>query len=383
MSRSWDVFCKVVDNFGDAAVCWRLARQLAGEHGGKVRLWIDEFPALHALCPEVDATLGRQVVDEVTVLAWVGDAGFGPPADIVVEAFGCGLPERYVASMMDRHPAPVWVILEYLSAESWVKSHHGLPSPHPRLPLERHFFFPGFVPGTGGLLREGALEKRLEAFQNSTAAQEKFWRDLGFAPPPASAVSLFGYENNSAQALLEIWAAGSQTLTVAVPQSRLRAQVCAFFGAADPGDGASLVKGGLEVRLLPFLPQPVYDELLWTCDWNFVRGEDSFVRAQWARRPLAWQIYSQAEDAHRVKLEAFLDAYCVGLGSGLDAALRGLWQAWNESTAPVSQSIGTAWETLRGGRELLGEHARAWAGRLALAGDLAGNLAQYCEERLK
>ena len=41
MSRSWDVFCRVVDNYGDAAVCWRLARQLADEHGARVRLWID------------------------------------------------------------------------------------------------------------------------------------------------------------------------------------------------------------------------------------------------------------------------------------------------------------------------------------------------------
>ena len=184
MSRSWDVFCKVIDNFGDAAVCWRLARQLAGEHGGRVRLWIDALPALHSLCPEVDASLAQQVVCGVTVLRWTANAEFGAPAEIVVEAFGCGLPESYVESMADRHPSPVWVILEYLSAESWVGSHHGLPSPHPRLPLERHFFFPGFAPGTGGVLRESSLEKRREAFQGSPAAQAKFWRDLGFAPPP-------------------------------------------------------------------------------------------------------------------------------------------------------------------------------------------------------
>ena len=162
-------------------------------------------------------------------------------------------------------------------------------------------------------------------------------------------MSLFGYENQAAPALLEIWAEGREPMTVAVPQSRLRPQVCGFFGAADPGDGATLVKGSLEVRLLPFLPQPVYDELLWACDWNFVRGEDSFVRAQWARRPLVWHIYPQAEDAHRAKLDAFLASYCAGLEPGLAAALKGLWHGWNAPPVPGSLPMGAAWETLRQG----------------------------------
>ena len=384
MSRSWDVFCRVIDNFGDAAVCWRLARQLADEHGGQVRLWIDALPALHALCPEVNADCAKQVVSGVTVLSWTANAEFGAPADIVIEAFGGGLPETYVDSMADRKPHPVWVILEYLSAESWVASHHGLPSPHPRLPLGRHFFFPGVVPGTGGVLREASLEESRQAFENSPAAHVKFWRDLGYPPPAASdvAVSLFGYENPGAAALMQIWAEGRDKVVAALPRSRLRPQVCGFFGAADPGDGATLVKGSLEVRFLPFLPQPVYDGLLWACDWNFVRGEDSFVRAQWARRSLVWHIYPQQESAHRIKLDAFLQAYCTGMEPGLAAALQSLWHGWN-APAPGAGQLHAAWETLCQARDQMRKHAWAWAVRLALAGDLAGNLAQYCEERLK
>lgn len=385
MARTWDVFCRVIDNYGDAAVCWRLATQLAGEHGGQVHLWIDALPALHALCPEVNPDCAGQVVAGVSVLNWTENADFGAPADIVVEAFGCGLPEIYVESMVDRHPSPVWVILEYLSAEAWVGSHHGLPSPHPRLSLERHFFFPGVLPGTGGVLREASLEHRRAAFEDSPDARSNFWRGLGFPPsaPAAAVVSLFGYENPAAAVLLQIWADAKDQVIAALPQSRLRPQVCEFFGVADPGDGATLVNGSLEVRLLPFLPQTVYDELLWVCDWNFVRGEDSFVRAQWARRPFVWHIYPQAEDAHRVKLDAFLSAYSAGLEPGLAAALRNLWHGWNASRAPESRQIRAAWETLSQGRARMQEHAQGWAGRLALLGDLAGNLAQYCEERLK
>ncbi len=38
-----DIFCAVVDNYGDIGVCWRLARQLAHEHGMTVRLWVDDL----------------------------------------------------------------------------------------------------------------------------------------------------------------------------------------------------------------------------------------------------------------------------------------------------------------------------------------------------
>ncbi|MBY0444112.1 MAG: elongation factor P maturation arginine rhamnosyltransferase EarP, partial [Burkholderiales bacterium] len=37
----WDIFCRVIDNYGDIGVCWRLARQLSFEHGFAVRLMVD------------------------------------------------------------------------------------------------------------------------------------------------------------------------------------------------------------------------------------------------------------------------------------------------------------------------------------------------------
>ncbi|MBS0335358.1 MAG: elongation factor P maturation arginine rhamnosyltransferase EarP [Proteobacteria bacterium] len=385
MSRSWDVFCRVVDNFGDAAVCWRLAQQLAAEHGGRVRLWIDDLAPLARLCPEIGGGHPRQVVYGVEILHWAPDAAFGTPADIAIDAFGGGLPEAYVESMAVRSPRPVWIVLEYLSAEPWVAGHHGLPSPHPRLPIERFFFFPGVVPGTGGVLREAALESRRSAFQSSPAAQAKYWGDLGFAPPgpAATVVSLFGYENPAVKGLLQAWSGGADPVVAAVTDSRLAPEVKAFLGVTGQGPGATARKGSLEARFLPFLAQPAYDELLWACDWNFVRGEDSFVRAQWARRPLVWQIYPQPDGAHLRKLEAFLAVYCEGLDPGLGAALRGLWQCWNEPDRPADGRIRSAWEALLGGGAGVRRHAEAWAGRLARPGDLAGNLAQYCEERLK
>ena len=381
---SWDVFCRVVDNYGDAAVCWRLARQLARGHGS-VRLFIDELGALAALCPGVDAGAESQSVEGVDIRRWHEATDFGFPADLAVEGFGCGLPENYLAAKAQAAPGSLWIVLDYLSAEPWVEDRHGLPSPPPCLPLERHFFFPGFSPGTGGLLREADYASRARAFHDDPQSRAGFWRGRGFKLPEeqAAVVSLFAYENPAVASLLGVWAAGGRPVVAVVPRGRILPDVIGFLGAGDIRDGEAFHRGSLEVRFIPFLSQVCYDELLWACDWNFVRGEDSFVRAQWAAKPLVWQPYPQAENADRIKLEAFLDLYCTGLDAGIAAAMRTLWLGWSGFEPEAAAQVGEAWQYLDRQREQLDAHARTWAERLTNLGDLASNLANFCLERLK
>jgi len=402
--RSWDVFCRVVDNFGDAAVCWRLARGLAAETGGRTRLWINDLGVLHALLPQLESGRPRQSFAGVEICHWTANAGFAdfePLAEVVVDGFGGGIPDAYANAMASRVAAlsrSLWIVLEYLSAEPWVAAHHGLPSPHPRLPLERYFFFPGFTAGTGGLLREAGLGARREDFLRQPHRREALWREAGFAPPAPHArlISLFGYETPAVAELLEAWASGGQAIVAAVPESRLRADVAAYLGldaapsrrpSPSKGEGeltgTGVHRGALEVRFLPFLAQDRYDELLWAADWNFVRGEDSFVRAQWAERPLVWHVYPQSERAHVAKLEAFLEAYCRGLAPELTAPLGVLWRGWN-GIAPLSAgTMARAWSALAPQGAALEQHARAWAAEIKKTGDLARNLTQFCAERLK
>jgi uncharacterized repeat protein (TIGR03837 family) len=388
--RSWDVFCHVIDNFGDAAVCWRLACALAtgsaaGDTGNPacVRLWIDDLAALHALNPEIAIDSPRQSLAGVEVCHWVDGADFGLPADVAVDAFGGGLPDDYANAMVARSPKSLWIVLEYLSAEPWVHTHHGLPSPHPRLPLDRYFFFPGIGAGTGGLLHESGLNERRENFLRHPLLPQEFWRAAGFSPPDRNAglISLFGYEAPAVAELLDAWASGPQTIVAAVPQSRLSADVAAYFGSSVPAGGTAMGRSSLEVRFLPFLAQDRYDELLWAADWNFVRGEDSFVRAQWAERPFVWHIYPQSGGAHLAKLEAFLDVYCRGLPHALAGPFQALWRGWNARER--SGAMGRAWSDLAGQGASLCQHAHNWAREAAQTGDLARNLAKFCEERLK
>lgn len=381
LPRRWDIFCRVVDNFGDAGVCWRLACDLVAGHGARVCLWIDDLGSLHRLNPAA-ADVERQEVEGVEVRHWGSRAPDEAPQDVVIEAFGCGLPDEYVEAMARASRRPLWIVLEYLSAEPWVREHHALPSPHPRWPLDRYFFFPGFVESTGGLLREADLFARRDRF--SDAQREAFWRSVGHAAPPAGAitVSLFAYESAPLGELLQSWEEGAQPVVAAVSEGRALAAALGHFGvAAIPADRI-VRSGALEMRVIPFVPQVRYDELLWSCDCNFVRGEDSFVRAQWAARPFVWQIYPQEARAHWRKLQAFLDLYCEALPETARDVLTNLSRVWNHIDVP-GVTPASAWAAFLGRREEIHGHAARWATRMAALGGLSENLARFCQDKLK
>ena len=381
-TRTWDIFCTVIDNYGDIGVCWRLARQLAAERGLEVRLWVDDLARFAKICPDVVPGRDSQHSHGVEVRWWHEPFPAVKPADVVVEAFACNPPASYVEAMAATAPKPAWINLEYLSAESWVQGCHALPSPHPSFPLVKHFFFPGFTAGTGGLLAEQGLAQARDRFQRSAAEQARFWETLGVPAPRAGElqVSLFCYPQDGVAALLGAWAAGSSPLRCLVPEGTATTALSAFFGAEQLAPGATLHKAKLELRIVPFLDQDGYDRLLWACDLNLVRGEDSFVRGQWAARPLLWQIYPQQEMAHRPKLDAFLGLYCQGLPQDTAAALAQLWRAWNQREGAAMEPAWTGfWEH----RLELQAHAGRWAGQLAKSGNLANNLAQFCENLLK
>lgn len=377
-AQRWDVFCHVVDNYGDIGVCWRLARQLAGEHGRRVRLWVDDLAAFRRINPRLDPGRAEQCCDGVVVRHWCEPFPPTVPADVVIEAFGCGLPQSYLRAMVERPAKPCWINLEYLSAEDWVGECHGLPSPSPRLPLVRYFFFPGFAAETGGLLCEADLDGRRRAWQEDAVAQAAFWAALGLAPAQEGEVriSLFCYPQARAEDLFACWQQ-EPAVTCLVPEGVATASLAAFFGVTAPAAGALLRRGGLEVRVLPFLAQDDYDRLLWSCDWNFVRGEDSFVRAQWALRPLVWQPYPQDDQAHLRKLEAFLRRYCAGMAAETAAAVQAGWRAWC-----LGEGLVAAWPALRRQGEALAQHAQGWAAQLRRHGDLAANLVRFCRDKL-
>lgn len=360
MQLNWDIFCRVIDNYGDIGICWRLARQLVTEHGKRVRLWVDDLHSLKPLCPEIDVALDVQRCQGVDIHQWPTSVAVDHVGEVIIEAFACELPVPWLAAMASTTTKPCWINLEYLTAEAWVDGCHGMASPHPSLPLVKYFFFPGFSPMTGGLLRERHLLAS---------------RDTEFASHDtneALEISLFCYDSAPVGELIDILADSPVAVRLHVAPGQPLAAVSRHFSGAGPWQ-----QGKLSVLPFKFLPQEDFDRLLWHCDINFVRGEDSFVRAHWAARPFVWQPYRQADNAHQDKLDAFLARYVVGLNSDAATVAVDLFQAWNSGSG-----LREAWKNFLERRSEIASHNLRWADALASHPDLADTLVKFCSSKV-
>ena len=331
VQKRWDIFCKVVDNFGDIGVCWRLARQLQVEHGLQIRLYVDNLDAASQIITGLNKKQKNQIAQQVELIFWQENTVFANDATVVIEAFSCGLPTQYLT----QNQQVKWVNLEYLSAEKWVDDFHGKHSKLDGVPQKRHFFYPGFTAKTGGLIRESDMTSQLQNTSEASFPRKResnFVRSSSWIPAFAGMtedaitenvlkVSLFCYPSTPVHDLLNALQFFSNPVFVYVPESGILPKVAEFFGKDAVNVGEKLTQNNLTVEVLPFLSQAEYDILLRNCDINFVRGEDSWVRAIWASKPFIWQPYFQTEDTHLLKLNAFLDVFYAEPNIGLSKPL--------------------------------------------------------------
>ena len=355
----WDIFCRVIDNHGDLGVCWRLSADLA-LRGHKVRLWVDDASALAWMAPDLERnTEGfgqfNTPSGQVVVRSW--NEALTPldlSADVWVEAFGCELPEHFLARAAqtyvdEQSPAhPVWLNLEYLSAESYVERSHKLPSPVMSGALKgrtKWFFYPGFTHKTGGLIREARVLDKLDQFTRQPQTQKS---------------TLFCYEPEALKEAMQLVAF----------------QTPLHLWQVAHGRGALAFKQALRVwpshvdppshQFIPPVSQTKFDHLLNSSDLNFVRGEDSLVRALWAGKAFVWQIYPQHDGAHGPKLNAFLDWLHA------PASLRHFHLRWNGlSQDPLPEVDLPAWQAC----------TLAARERLLQQKDLVSQLLQFVEEK--
>ena len=320
-AKRWDIFCRVIDNHGDIGVCWRLAADLAAR-GHSVRLWVDDGRALTWMAP--DAHEGRWPGIEVRDWALSADPetlASLAPADVWIEAFGCDIPTGFLAHQLTARPErgqATWINLEYFSAEAFAERTHGLPSPVMQGVAKgctKYFYYPGLTPGSGGLLREHDLIERRRRFDRAAWLAEQ-----GIAWQGERLVSLFCYEPAALGQLLRALTVNQRPTRLLVTHGRATAAMQALPERQWASENGC---HSLVMTFLPPLTQLDFDHLLWSCDLNFVRGEDSLVRAIWAGKALVWQIYPQHDGAHHVKLRALLD------GLGAPASLRHAHSLWN------------------------------------------------------
>jgi uncharacterized repeat protein (TIGR03837 family) len=247
---------------------------------------------------------------------------------------------------------------------------------HPQLGLKKIFFFPGVTANTGGLLKEASLLTERDLFLADPAQRLDFLSSLGVKLATGELiVSLFGYENTAVASLLDAFFQSPTPVLCLVPASKILPSINRHLGQTlKVGD--EFAQGSLRLKVIPFLTQINYDQLLWASDINFVRGEDSFVRAQWAAKPFIWHIYPQDEGAHMVKLDAFLQHYLKGLNPALQDCITALWQQWNRGL-----NCHKSWNASLADLQNWQKHNQNWCQTIASLGDLASNIVRSCDQR--
>lgn len=352
MQLHWDIFCRVIDNYGDIGVCWRLARQLATEHGKRVKIWVDDLESLKLLAPAIDTMLLQQEIDQIGIHLWSDAITPERVGDVVIEAFACDLPAAYMQKMAAARHKPCWINLDYLTAEDWAENYHGMASPHPGLPLTKYFFFPGFSSLSGGLLRENGLLTRYPS--NLTKNQLE--------------ISLFCYETAPVGQLVDALRLTKTPINLHVAPGKPLAAVEAHLNCPGPW-----TLDLLNIQPFAFLPQDDFDALLWRCDINFVRGEDSFVRAQWSGKPFIWQIYQQDDGVHLEKLQAFLEKFTHQWPDTTASATVNLFKTWN-----FGGDLSLAWNEYSKHIAEITARSLGWRNRLASQPDLTNRLVKFC-----
>lgn len=376
----WDIFCQVIDNWGDAGVCWRLASDLA-TRGIAVRLWIDD-PAPLAWMRSTESSLPDahplvQIVPWKTPLPEAGIlsamlASKLPCPQVFIEAFGCHAPEVYLAYIAAMATPPVWLNLEYLSAQTYAQDCHGLPSPQqtgPAKGLIRWFYYPGFTPQTGGLLREPAL---LDACSQFDPCAWLARMDIPIMPRALRA-SLFCYANAALAPLVRQWQHpphdNREPIHLLATPGITTRELAPLLGLATaPTPGTTTRHANLCVTWLPHLSQCDFDRLLASTHINFVRGEDSWIRAIWAGVPFIWQPYIQDDGAHFEKLEAFL-------------SLAQATPQWNTFERQWTRQKSPDWQTLTSTLPQTAQRLMQLRARLTAQTDLVTRLIAFAHEK--
>ena len=284
---SIDIFCQVIDNYGDVGVAYRLAREFKRVYPNKkLRFVINQIEELNLI----------RKSEDIEIILYKDISKIENSADLIIESFGCEIPKEYMDKALKN--SKLIINLEYFSAEKWVDDFH-LQESFLGGNLKKYFFIPGLSEKSGGILLDNEfLERKKKVEANKEYYLEKF----GIKEKYDLIGSVFSYEKNFDSLIEELKKLGKKIILLVLSE-KTQKNFIKYFDNGNNYDKIKFVK-------LPFFTYDKYEELLALCDFNLVRGEDSFVRALLLGKPFLWHIYPQDENTHIEKLESFLEKYC-------------------------------------------------------------------------
>jgi uncharacterized repeat protein (TIGR03837 family) len=314
-----DVFCHVVDNFGDIGVVYRFAKEFKYANPNcRVRVFVDDLEALRFILPDIDP---RAFVQRHVGIEYIGTQKLNESAvrelgtaQVLVEAFACHIPEA-VLNAASAHKTYI-INLDHLSAEKWVEGYHLKESLLGRGGLRKYFFMPGFTIDTGGVIIDTDIENaRVRLEENRLACLNGYLQPFDIILDNATD-SLFGaifiYEYRFDTLLEAMMSIAKPVYLFVFNRKSIQSMMLTIDQKKVGQRGDFLYRiGNIHIICMPFLAQHKYDELLCLVDFNFVRGEDTWVRAILAEKPFLWHAYKQDGNYQLVKAKAFLDAFRV------------------------------------------------------------------------
>lgn len=308
--KSLDIFCEIIDNFGDIGVVYRLAKELKTFYNGEVKIRVilnrmDEFLNMNKKAKNVD----YQEIDDIIYMTdkyLAKNICTFSPANVIIETFGCHILEGYLEKA--KVESSLLINLEYLSGEDWIEGIHLMESPLGAEKLKKYFFMPGFTEKTGGVIVDSLfLNRKKDVLANKEFYLKKYVPEID---GNYFLGTVFSYEKNFLPLLHTLSENGKENCLLILGEKSQTSikEIAKNLNISYLKEDSYRYKNTL-IKFIPFLEQEEYEELINLADYNFVRGEDSFVRALLTGKPFVWHIYLQDEMAHMDKIDGFIKRY--------------------------------------------------------------------------
>lgn len=307
--NSIDIFCEIIDNFGDIGVVYRISKELKKIFQNvRIRIVLNRLEEFKAINKKVKDTDYQEIdglicVTEKYVKENIETFGV---SDVFIEAFGCNVPEEYVKQAKEN--SKLWINLEYLSGEKWIEDFHLCESLIDSKTLKKIFFMPGFSEKSGGVIIDsGFLERMKYGKENRDEVFKKYFKDFDLKDKFIGTV--FSYEKNF-ENLLETLKNYEKETVLLLMGEKTQKSFSEILKKNLTEDYGNIVKyGKITMIYSDFFSQEEYEEIISASDFNFTRGEDSFVRGIILGKPFMWHIYLQEEKAHMDKIKAFTERF--------------------------------------------------------------------------
>ncbi len=351
--------CKVVDNFGDIGVVWRLCKRLKEiDSELKINLIVDDLISFNKICSGIQVNKVFQSFLGIDIYDWKASdfcyktfiKNDGEMLSIILECFQCGRPDWMEKILFeDKLERTVNIIMiDYLTAEKYAEDFHCLKSLTRSSKVQKVNFMPGFTEKTGALILDKEWETLLPRNASGPCLVFTYERSWG---PLARAL------NNSSLQIELAQGRGFESFEHAFQEL--------------PQKKSKLIK-------LPFMNQEDWDLEMKKCSLLFIRGEESMSRACLSGIPFVWHAYPQSDEYQLVKVNALLDRMKEFFDERSFEIVRKVWLDFNSSEESVMEEDFEAdLNAFISARDSLSQGFENFAKALRKNGDLGANLMTF------